>query len=76
MIYLIRIKKKKIFRAFWDDLYFSIPNMLNFNMFGVSQVGSDICGFQGDTTSELCKNFFLDRTHDFLLFNQSIIFEK
>ena len=41
-------------RAFWEDMYYSIPNMLNFNMYGVSQVGSDICGFSGDTTSELC----------------------
>ncbi len=32
-------------RATWDDLYYSIPIMLNFNMFGVSMVGSDICNY-------------------------------
>ena len=40
--------------ANWQDMFYSIPNMLNFNFFGVSMVGSDICGFSSDTTEELC----------------------
>lgn len=38
----------------WDYLKWSIPSLIEHSMYGFSMMGSDICGFNGNTTSELC----------------------
>ncbi|CAG2172235.1 unnamed protein product, partial [Oppiella nova] len=43
--------------ATWPMIHHSVVGMLEFNMFGVNYVGSDICGFNDNTTPQLCRRW-------------------
>ncbi|KAF0300110.1 Maltase-glucoamylase, intestinal [Amphibalanus amphitrite] len=40
--------------ARWNDMHRSVVRMFEFGMFGIPHVGADICGFNGNTTRNLC----------------------
>ncbi|XP_004639568.1 lysosomal alpha-glucosidase isoform X2 [Octodon degus] len=38
----------------WEQLSYSVAEIIQFNLLGVPLVGADICGFLGNTSEELC----------------------
>ena len=43
--------------ALWPHVKYNIIGMLEFNLFSIPYVGADICGFEGNTTEELCQRW-------------------
>ncbi len=43
--------------ANWAHLKYNIIGILEFNLFGIPYVGADICGFEGETTEQMCQRW-------------------
>ena len=44
--------------ATFEYLGYSIPGIMNFNLFGIPHTGSDVCGFNGGYSFELCARWY------------------
>ncbi|CAF0745626.1 unnamed protein product [Didymodactylos carnosus] len=43
--------------AAWSHVKYNLIGLLEFNLFGIPYVGADICGFEGNTTEQLCQRW-------------------
>ncbi|CAF4140355.1 unnamed protein product [Rotaria sordida] len=60
-------------QATYENMYFSIPAILSFNMFGITHVGAVICGFSLNATEELCTRWMqLGSFYPFMINHNSI----